>query len=225
MKRTDVHPDDTLETLLAKQPRRDKAEKLRKLHEICTKHHAQDRAVRDFTLASIGRLCKSQGVFKTERTLYNAGSADYCTLINAWAIFCGSTSVRVTRQEPKLPPEHRYLLKIEDYAIRGIMQGVVAQRDKFKQQLNILKSQVSITIDQRPLGAVLGNVSATTVLVGIKDQLTDSERSSLSRAISPHFLEGLGWQLGTDGEVYSANGTLLFDPGFATAIRKIVGNP
>lgn len=222
MVKTDVHPNDVLETLLAKNPRSDKAAKLRQLHSICADHHAQSHAVRDFSLASVGRLCKSQSLFKTERTLYNAGSEDYCTLINAWATFSGSTSVKVTRQEPKVPPEHRYLTRIDDHAIRSIMQGVIAQRDKFKQQLHVLKQQVRIDIDQRPLGAVVGNDSATTVLIGLKGQFTDSERQSLARAISLDFLEDHGWKLGSDGEIYAANGTLLFDPGFATAIAKIL---
>jgi hypothetical protein len=223
MVKTDVHPDDVLETLLAKSPRSDKATKLRHLHVICANHHAQNHSVRDFSLASVGRLCKSQSLFKTERTLYNAGSEDYCILINSWATFSGSTSIKVTQREPKFPPEHRYLTRIEDHAIRSIMQGVIAQRDRFKQQLHVLKQQVRIEIDQRPLGAVVGNDSATTVVIALKNQFTDSERQSLARAISVDFLEDQGWELGSDGEIYTANGTLLFDPGFASAIAKILG--
>ncbi|MBP2666365.1 MAG: hypothetical protein H6Q76_1345 [Firmicutes bacterium] len=222
MHKIDVHPDAVLETLLAKNPRSDKAEKLRRLHVICARHNSQVQALRDFTLASIGRLCKSHGLFKTERTLYNAGSEDYCLLINAWAAFSGPTSVKVTGREPKLPPEHQYLLKIDDHALRGIMQSVIAQRDKYKQQLNILKTQTRIEIDQRPRGAVIGDDNATKLFKGLKEKLTNSERDALCHAISQDFLEDRGWQIGSDGEIYSDNGTLLFYPGFATGIKKVL---
>lgn len=222
MEKTDIHPDVLLQELLAKNPRKDKAEKLRQLNEICSDHYDQNRILRDFTLPSIGRLCRMKGLFKTERTLYNACSKDYCDLINAWAAYSGSSSVKISKGKMDLPAEHRYLFKIEDHALRSIMQSIIAQRDKLKKQLDIVKSQMRIQIDQRPAGIVTAiNESAQFGMVHMP-LLTDSEKNALIRAISFEFMEDQGWVIGSDGEVYADSGAVVFEPGFVTAIKKII---
>jgi hypothetical protein len=47
---------------------------------------------------------------------------------------------------------HEYLMRIEDPAIRSIMQAIIAERDKLKAQLNVLKANTQVTVDRRPLG-------------------------------------------------------------------------
>jgi hypothetical protein len=155
--------------------------------------------------------------------LYNAISEDYVTLIKAWAAFNGSTSTKPSKKIAKLPDKYSYLMRIEDPAIRGIMQSIIAERDKIKQQLNILKSHSHIVIDQRPLGATIAEGATNVALVETYAQLTDSERSALRNAISSEFLKDRGWYLGNAGEIYSNNGSVLYDPGYETAIRKILG--
>ena len=221
MEKTDIHPDVLLQELLAKNPRKDKAEKLRQLNEICADHHAQNKILRDFTLPSIGRLCRMQGLFKTERTLYNACSKDYCDLINAWAAYSGSSSVKISKGRTELPTEHLYLLKIEDHALRSIMQSVIAQRDKLKQQLDIVKSQIRIQVDQRPAGTAVAINESPQFGMEHMPILTDSERNALKKAISLGFMEDQGWVIGSDGEVYADSGAVVFEPGFVTAIKKI----
>lgn len=61
------------------------------------------------------------------------------------------------------------------------------------------------------------------VLLAPKSQLTDSERQALRKAVSDEFLESKGWREAEHGEIVTDKGRTVFDPGFATAIRKVLG--
>ena len=221
MEKTDVHPDEVLKALLEKGHRSHKVAKLKAVQEICAaQYNAQNHALRDFTLASIGRLCEAKDVIKA-RMLYNASSADYVTLITAWAAFSGPSSVKPPKREPAVPSSHAYLMRIEDPAIRSIMQAIISERDKLKQQVNILKSQTKVVINQQPLGATLAKSSKNVILLEVNARLTDSERTALRKAVSKEFLDDEGLSLGADGEVL-ANGRMLYDPGYYGAIRKVL---
>jgi hypothetical protein len=223
MEKTNVHPDDVLDALLEKGHKSNKVANLKAVHEICAaQYNAQNHALRDFALSSIGRLCEAKGVIKG-RALYNAVSADYVILINAWAAFSGPSSVKPPKREPAISSSHAYLLRIEDPAIRSIMQSTISERDKLKQQVNILKSQTKVVIDQRPIGATLAKSSKNVVLLEVNARLTDSEREALRKAISKELIYDEGWTLGEDGGVLS-NGRMLYDPGYIGAIRKILAD-
>lgn len=216
---SEIHPNEVLEFLLAIGARSQRQGNLARLHEICRKQHSEGS--RDFSLPTIGRLCEKQGVMRS-RTLYNAASKDYVTLINAWATYAGPS----TPKPPKMLASHDYLVRIEDPAIRSIMQAIIAERDKLKAQLNTLKSNSHVIVDRRPLGASVVTKPGTdplTVLV-MNAQLTASERTALQKAISPEFLEHQGWREGSHGDILNDRGRTLFDMGFARAIRKVLGD-
>src|ERR1700676_4499294 len=128
------HPDAVLDSLLAKGGRSNKRARLSQAHELCRKQHRSGS--RDFSLPAIGRLAEGQKIFSTGRPLYNAQSADYRALIEAWATYAGPP----TPKPPKTLTNHEYLMRIEDPAIRSIMQAIIAERDKLKAQLNTLKA-------------------------------------------------------------------------------------
>lgn len=61
------------------------------------------------------------------------------------------------------------------------------------------------------------------VLLPMESQLAASEKQALRRSISPVFLSDRGWQEIALGEIVNDKGRTIFDPGSATAIRKITG--
>lgn len=222
-KQTSVHPDVVLQALLEKRPRSHKAANLKSLHTICAKQYAiRNPALRDFSLASIGRQCEANGIFKA-RVLYNAISEDYVDLIKAWAAFNGPIVTKAQKKEDKLPEKYGFLMRIEDPALRGIVQSTLAERDKLRHQINILKSQSHLVIDQRPLDVSIAKGATNVAVLEIPAQLTSSERSALQNAISQEFLNDRDWRLGANGEIFTKNGSVLYDPGYATAIRKMLG--
>lgn len=215
---TDIHPDNILASLLDKGGRSNRRANLTKMHEVCRRQHAAGS--RDFSLPSIGRLAEAEGILKG-RALYNAPSADYRTLIEAWAAYAGPAEPK----PPKTLASHDYLMRIEDPAIRSIMQAIIAERDKLKAQLNVLKAHTQVTVDRRPLGATVSAAPGTppVAVFALSAQLTPSEREALQKAVSVSYLEERGLKEGSHGEIVSERGRTVFEIGFARAIRKVLG--
>ena len=218
---TDVHPDSVLEALLAKGGRSQRLSNLRKVHDICRRQHAGSK---DYSTANIGRICEAEGVLKG-RALYNAASADYVSLIAAWAAY-GGVDRAPRAPSPQPLASHEFLMRIEDPAIRSIMQATIVERDKLRAQLNMVKAKTVVTVDRRPLGAsvVPSNNGHMVAVLTTDAQLTDSEREALEQAISPDFLRDQGWQEGVRGEIMTDKGRTIFNVGYARAIRKVLGN-
>jgi hypothetical protein len=214
---TDIQPDAVLESLLAKGGRSNRRASLAKMYELCRRQH--EAGSRDFSLSAIGRLAEAEGIMKG-RALYNAPSADYRALIEAWAAYAGPPAPK----PPRTLASHEYLMRIEDPAIRSIMQAIIAERDKLKAQLNVLKANAQVTVDRRPLAATVAAVphAQPVTVLAMAAQLTPSEREALQKAVSAHYLEERGLREGSHGEIVNARGRTVFEVGFARAIRKVL---
>lgn len=226
MNNTHIHPDLVLEAIVSKGHRSQKINSLRQLHLICTKYHeSQKTQLRDFSLPSIGRICEEQGLFKA-RVLYNKQSADYVDLISAWAAYSGPGSVKVPKESKPLETDE-YLMRIDDPAIRRIVQAKFAELKKLKAQLNLLKSTTKFIINQQPPGVgvasgITSELFNTSVLV-MNASLTESERKALEKAVSRKFLQEQGWEEGSHGQIKQGT-RIVFDVGFAVAIRKVLSS-
>lgn len=205
------HPDAVLQEFLDKKPRPQKVKNLQAIHELCRAEY--ESGSRDFSVAAIGKLCEKQGLLKA-RGLYNAPLADYRALIEAWASHAGPAVPKPVKQ---LATDD-YVSRIDDPALRMLVQGVISERNKLKAQLNTLKAATTIVVDRRPAEATPA-LTHTNKGLG----LTDSERNALTRAVSPEFLKEQGWTETQLGEVVTARGRTVFDPGFATGLRKLLG--
>jgi hypothetical protein len=152
--------------------------------DLCRRQH--EAGSRDFSLPAIGRLAEAEGIMKG-RALYNAQSVDYKALIEAWAAYSGPPAPKT----PKTLASHEYLMRIEDPAIRSIMQSIIAERDKLKAQLNVLKANAQVTVDRRPLGSTVAAASGSqpVTVLAMAAQFTPSELEALQKAVSADFLE------------------------------------
>jgi len=215
---TYIHPDTVLEFILSKGVRSNRRANLAKMHDLCRRQH--EAGSRDFSLPAVGRLAEAEGIMKG-RALYNAQSADYKALIKAWAAYAGPPAPK----PPKTLASHEYLMRIEDPAIRSIMQSIIAERDKLKAQLNVLKANTQVTVDRRPLGATVSAppCSQPVSVLAMAAQFTPSELEALRRAVSADYLEEQGLREGSHGEIVNERGRTVFEVGFARAIRKVLG--
>ena len=214
-RKTDIHPAEVLTAILAKGGRSNRRANLTRLHELCRKQH--EAGLREFSLSAIGRLVEAEGIMKG-RALYNAQSADYRSLIESWAAYAGPPAPRPSKRLAS----YEYLMRIDDPAIRSIMQTIVAERDKLKAQLNVLKSNAHVTVDRRPVGTAIG--SQSVAVFAMAAQFTASEREALQKSISPDYLEERGLREGSHGEIVNERGRTVFEVGFARAIRKVLGD-
>ena len=216
-----IHPDQILHGLLGKNPRSDKVKKLQQLHELCRHEYGRSPAARDLSVANMARSAEEGGILKA-KSLYNAQSADYCALIQAWAAFSGPVSMPVKVIKDKLRDKYDWVQKIDDPTVRTLTLMALAERDKLKTALDTLKSVTTLQIDMRPMGATLEK-GAQVAVIEAGARLTDSQRKALEAAISPEVMRQRDWTMGEDGEVRKKNGVFMYDPGYVTAIQQVLG--
>lgn len=207
---TSNDPDLVLQEILATNPRPQKVQALNAIHELCRAHHGSGG--RDFSVLAIGKLCEEKGLL-TARGLYNSSSADHRKLIESWARLAGPAPVKVK----KALSTDEFVMEIKDPALRMLVQTTIAERNKLRSDLNVLRAAKVIEVDRRPL------VDAEPLTAIPAVGLTDSEREALKEAVSAKFIEDQGWEERELGEIVNHRGSTLFAPGFATGLRKLLG--
>jgi len=214
---TDIHPDNVLIALLAAGGHPTKLKNLKLVHETCRRQH--ERNLRDFSFRTISRYTEEQGL--SYRSMYNTPA--YKKLTDAWQAYAGPADP-AKRAQKKLPVAQAFLDRIEDPAIRSIMEGVIIERDKLRGANNVLRALPRGIIDKRPLGATIAfpEEASPVAVVNIAARLTDSERRALQKAIDAEFLADNGWVEGPHGEILNERGRTVFDVGFASALRKVL---
>jgi len=229
------HPDSLLDSLLAKRGRSNKRAHLSQLHELCRRRHQSGS--REFSLPAIGRLDEEQGILKG-RALYNAPSADYRALIQAWADYAGPPA-------PKSPKSHKqtatyeYIKRIPDPALRSKVLLIIAERDDLKAQLNTIKGATQLDIVQHPGEPMQATLvsrqqpgtftpapqTETPTVLPPFSELTRTEREALVNSISPEYLGMRGLQIGEGGEILDRAGRTVFGIRFVNAVRKMLRQP
>jgi hypothetical protein len=141
----------------------------------------------------------------------------------AWEAYSGPSDP-TPRLHKKPPVALAIFARIEDPAIRSIMEGVIIERDKLLKENNLLRTLPRGIIDKRPLGATIAYTedAQSVAVLNIGARLTESERSALRKAVDVEVLADNGWVEGSHGEILNDRGRTLFDVGFATAIRKVL---
>lgn len=207
-----ISPSGLLAQLVERKSRPERLRNLAILNKICEAQHA---GTRDFRLPVIGRFFEAAGGLKA-RALNNKASEDYRALISAWRESSPPMAV-ISRQSEIVG--NSIFARIDDLALRTLMQSVWAERNRLRNELNQLKSTTKLLVDRRPvsIGASGGVSSAVpTTLV-----LTATERAALEAAVSSAHLESQGWTEGENGEIRKG-ARLVFDLGYTRSIRKIL---
>jgi hypothetical protein len=209
-----VHPEEILETILAKGCRRDKADTLRKLHELCmAEYNRHSQGARDLSIAHIARLAESHKLLKL-KTMWNPQSADYVSLIKAWEAFNGPKASLASKQKGVSASKYAFLEKIEDPAVRSMCELIVAERDRLRAELNMLKGTTTWNVDLRPKTPVARQDDF--------DLLTESEISALTKAIEAKTISARDWSSTSSGGVVDVRGKPIYDPGYITGIEKTI---
>lgn len=134
-----MHPDQLLERLKAGAGTR-KAKSLDILNAVCREQF--ERGSKDFTIATIGKLSE-------DKSIHNKTGDDFKALISAWANHTGGSVKRLPKQPDN--PLYAVLEKIPDPAVRAVVGSVLAENKKLRGEVNILKRNTQVVIDQRPV--------------------------------------------------------------------------
>jgi hypothetical protein len=218
-----VDPSQVLMALTS-DIRPQKRQNLEIIHQVCGELHRLGS--RDFSIATVGRMSEERGGM-SRRALYNSTSRDFKTLIQAWAAWAtgsGKNAAAAKSRDTEAATDDNHLLRrLDDPALRTLFGFVIAERDRLRGEVKLLRQQANVVVDRRVLPGYV-NVTPQGQVVQVMSSvgLSETEKQALSQAISESFLGQEGWSEGPDGEIWNARGRKLFDIGFANAIRKVL---
>lgn len=210
-----MHPDELLEKLKANANPR-KQRNLDLIHAVCREQH--ERGSSDFSVATISKIAQERGG-PVKSTIHNKTGDDFKGLIKAWADHTGGVTRKVRKVSEN--PVYAVLDKIADPAVRAVMGAVLAENKSLRGEVNLLKANTEVVIDQRTVTA--GQSRDTVQILPAFTGLTGSETEALKHAISEKLMQDEGWIQDDHGRVLNAKGRAIYKVGYVTAIRKIVG--
>ena len=198
---------------------------LDKLNDILKKY--AESGQRDFSIAQMGRVSAAEGGPGYE-TLRATRNKHYRTLIEAWAQKCNTNTKKPlapTSRSKVIPEDNKLLERIPDAAVRALFGQIIAERNRYRKEVNLLKQHANVTIDKRPVRQFDARAEPSVeVLPSLSGILTESEKKTLAYAISDECMEKNGWQYTKAGQVKDTEyNTEILPRGFVTGLRKLLG--
>ena len=211
-------PEEVMELLKAGAKTARTENSLNIIHEVCREQY--ERGSNDFSYSTIGKLSERLGGPRAQ-PIRNVTGAVYRTLIDAWAKFAGG------RKSNGSTPRHRgleddVLSLIDDAVARVLVQNYISENKKLKHENTVLKVAVKETViidlsgKNRPVATGVEVVTPASFLL-------EQERTALRNAISSENIRKQGWTINEQNGSVTRGPLPVFSPGFASAIRKILG--
>jgi len=184
---------------------------------------------KDFSITQIGRISAAESGPGYE-ALRATRNKHYRTLIEAWAQKCKTNTKKplvAHARSKSVPVDNKLLERIPDPAVRALFGQIIAERNRYRKEVNLLKQHANITIDKRPVRQFDATAEPSIeVLPSLSGVLTESEKKALAYAVSDECMENNDWQYTQAGQVkdmqYKTPKELL-PRGFVTGLRKILG--
>lgn len=197
---------------------------LDKLNQTLRKHC--ERGERDFSITTIGRLSAEDGAVGYQ-SIRATANKHYRALIEAWAAKAKSTTKKPLSSQSRsrrVPQDNQLLERIPDPALRVLFGQIIAERNRYRTQLNILKSQAEVVIDKRPIRLFEASAEPSVdLLPSLKGIVSDNEIKAMRFAASDECIERQRWLVTQAGQVKDELGAEVFPRGFITGLRKLVG--
>jgi len=179
----------------------------------------------DFCIATIGRLSTAANGPSTV-SIRNKSGSHYRRLIESWATFAGTTMKKPVSNQSRqreIPSDNKLLEHINDPALRTVFGQVIAERNRYRNQLNLLKQQTEFVIDKRPIMRnYFQNDATVEVFPALSGILTDMEKEALDTAISDEFFNDQGWLVTETGQVKCQTSGEIYKRGYVNAIKKVL---
>lgn len=207
-----VNPDVLLQELIASAtPRTTRS--LNLLHQVLKKQSESDK--KDFSIATIGRLSSEAGG-PSVQTIRNRTGKHFQQLIETWAAYTGTTTKKPlsARQKQMLNSNDQQIMdSIQDPVLRAVVGSLIAERNRYRDQLNTLKANADLFIDK----TLVPNPDS-----GTEPSLTPMELEALEHATSAEFFEDMQWIVMPTGQVKTKAGTEVYKRGYQTGIQRLL---
>ncbi|MGP9629208.1 gamma-mobile-trio protein GmtX [Halomonas sp. AOP42-C1-46] len=213
--------DAVLDTLKADKTAKTQAS-LDKLSQTLKSYY--ESGARDFSITTVGRVSEENGGVGYQ-SIRATANKHYRDLIEAWAV-----KAQTTTKKPRVGPskktgqDYQLLERIDDTAVRALFGQIIRERDRFKSEANMLKSQTKIIIDKRPTPFTESQPQIRGEwLPSLKGICSDNEIKALQTVCSDEWLEKLGFQANALGQVKDEYGMEILPRGFLTGLKRILG--
>lgn len=210
-----THPDEVLQQMRESASTRT-VRNLEKIHEVCrTIHQAGGK---DYSAAAVGRRSQQIGGPSAD-TLYTTAGKPFRALIAAWIAHAGIDSGKAS--EPRA--ETDWLRRIPDPADRALIGMMIAERNRLRHEVNLLKAKSGIVVDRRPVSSDARPAGRDTMQILLQESvLVPTEREALAKVFSEKWLEDHGLKIGSHGSLLNERGGELFPFGFVPGLRKLL---
>ena len=170
---------------------------LDKLNSILEEHYHDGQ--KDFSVTTIGHLSASKKG-PGYQSLRATKNKHYRLLIDAWATKAGTDMKKPLAEHSRsreIPNDFTLLERINDSALRALFGQIIAERNRYRKEVNLLKHQANVVIDRRPFQQFEpetvssdGKVQVMSAMTGL---LTPLYVEALKYAISDLCMEKNGW--------------------------------
>ncbi|MDN3558202.1 gamma-mobile-trio protein GmtX [Halomonas maura] len=197
-------------------------ESLVKLNETLKTYYKS--GARDFSITTIGRVSNEHGGVGYQ-SIRATANKHYRDLIEAWAAKAQTSTKKPSiASSKKTGDDYQLLERIDDLAVRALFGQIVRERDRYKSEVNMLKSQTKLVIDKRPTPFTESQAdSAVELLPSIKGICSDNEIKALKSICTEEWLDELDFEENSLGQVKDAYGTEILPRGFLTGLKKLLG--
>jgi len=189
----------------------------------------QKETHKDFSITNIGRVSSKNGG-PGYASLRATKNGHYRRLIESWASLSGTTTKKPlskTSRKHRVPEDHKLLERIPDIAVRALFGQIIAERNRLKNDVSILKQHANIVIDKRPMNQVKNvqkDLATDELEVSfLSSSLKPLEIQALKYAISDECMENMHWVSTSFGQVKDVDDNEIFPRGFTTGIAKTLG--
>ncbi|WP_166364443.1 gamma-mobile-trio protein GmtX [Pseudomonas akapageensis] len=198
------------------------AKSLSALNDVLKVQHAAGE--RNFSIAEIARLSAQKGG-PSAQTIRNKTGLVFRQLIEAWAAQAGASMKAPINPQAKgnrVPKDYELLERLSDPAMRAIFGQIIAERNRFRNELNTLKANSELIVDRRPVQHVEPPIQSGVVQLVHTLNLNDMEVEALKAAISDEFFERREWIVSAAGQVKDENKREIYKHGYVNAIKKVL---
>ena len=201
-------------------------ETLDKLNSILKEYY--DAGYRDFSVTTIGRF-SSRKKGPTYQTIRATKNPHYRHLIEAWATKAGTDMKRPVleaERSRKSPVDFDLLQRLDDPALRALFGQIIAERNRLRQEVKLVKQHASIVIDKRPvqhIKPVTEPSESVQIIPAMTGLLSPPLVESLQYAVSEECMNKNGWYCTDLGQVKEKEfDTEIYPRGYVLAIRKVL---
>lgn len=198
------------------------AKSLTVLNDVLKSQHASGE--RNFSIAEIARLSAEQGGPSCQ-TIRNKTGLVFRQLIEAWAAQAGASMkapINPLAKGNRLPKDNELLERLPDPALRALFGQIIAERNRFRNELNTLKAHSELIVDRRPMQHFEQPVESGAVQLVQTLSLNDMEVEALKAAITDDFFEYRDWTVTAAGQVKDENKREIYKHGYVNAIKKVL---